>query len=269
MSNQKQLPAAGTYLARRPQLGVLYEKEETGSLCLALPVQLLSSPIAWSGKTTITLAKGDGTLQERNIDTMKKVFGWDGVDFDALINAPIPEDPNAPEFEVVCEQEVYQPTNGEARDVLRVVFVNAIGDSGSKMPEPADLKSVATKWGAKFKAIAGSAKPAAKPAASKSAKPAAKPAPAQQELPTTAAPASKPAASGPPGRKATPPPAAKSPRTSSQEEAWDKIRAAVAADTSDEDLGGKFWEAADKVAPGANYQLSPEQWGAVLTEFGI
>ena len=121
------------------------------------------------------------------------------------------------------------------------------------MKEPlgeADRKKVLTKWGGKFKAVSGKPAPvAAKPAAAPAAAPA-KPAPAK-------------GAPTPPSRK----PAAKA-RTSSQEESWAAFKKAN-ADADDNELAEKYYAAQDEVAPNANGELTPEQWGEVMTKLEI
>lgn len=253
----KALPAPGNHPARKDGNMVVYEAE-SGALCVALPVMLLSTEVAWKGKHTITIGKKDGTLQTRRIEDLKRIFGWDGINPFDLENI----DPdNTAEFEVVGEHETYTPPEGEAREVFKIIFLNPPGGS-QNMPEVLDeqgRKQLITKWGSKFKAVSGgkaAAKPAAQAAKPAAAKPGAK-----------AAAPSRPAAGGPPSRgksNAT----SVTPRTSTQEEVWQALVAANEG-VSEDELATKYYEAQDAVAPDANGELTPTQWGEVADNLGV
>lgn len=239
----KAIPNPGTYPAQTAGTMVVYETEN-GALCVAIPVKITGgTEVAWQGKHTVTLAKSDGTLQKKSIDTMKKVFGWDGVnpfDLEDLDTAEM-------NFEIVGEHSAFTPA-GETEEVItfKIQWLNPVGGS-TNMPEKIDRKTALAKWGSKFKAISGgtaTAKPAVKPAA---------------------APA-KPVVAGPPGRgKAE---AKKEVRTSTGEDVWAKL---VEGNPKEDEsvLGEKYYAAQYKVAPDANGELTPEQWGEVLTELGL
>lgn len=250
----KQLLAPGNYPARTNAKMVVYETEKTGSLCVAVPLNVVDAEgvAIWAGKTTITLGKADGTLMTKSIENLKKCFPeWDGVNPFGLEEI----EPGVNELSIVGEHEDYTPEatdeNPDPQSVtsFKVKWLNPPGGSGASMKEPLDeasRKKVLTKWGGKFKAI-GTAPKAAVPAA----KPAAAP--------------TKPAAKAPPSRK----PAAKAAdRTSSQEEVWTLLKKAN-EDESDDTLAAKFYEAQDEVAPGANGGLTDEQWGAVADKLGV
>ena len=127
------------------------------------------------------LEKKDGSLNTHTIDTLKGVFGWDGRDMSDLDSMDV----SAIALQVTCEAEEY---NGKTS--MKVKWLNA-GDSdpngGSISKDPAMVKSIASRLGAKLRANAGGTpvKPAAKPAATAAA-PAAKP--------TLKMPSAKPAA---------------------------------------------------------------------------
>jgi len=255
MSN---LIPAGNYPAKTNAKMVVYEAE-SGSLCVAVPLNALSpeGAVLWTGKTTITLGKADGTLMTKAIANLKKCFpDWDSSNPFALEDIEAGQH----ELEIVGEHESYTPRatdedpDPQPMDVFKVKWLNPPGGGSVAMKEPLDeasRKKVLTKWGGKFKAVSG--KPAAPAAA------AAKPAAA---APAKAAPA-KASPPTPPSRK----PAAKA-RTSSQEETWALLKKAN-PDDSDDDLAAKYYAAQDEVAPGANGELTPEQWGEVAAKLEV
>ena len=252
--SRKALPAPGTYPAQRNAAIVIYVAE-SGALCAAIPVQLIGSDVAWSGKATVTLGKSSGELQTRTIDNLKKVFGWDGADPFTLEDMAIQEDKSVAEFEVVGEIDTYQPPEGEARDVFKIQYLNPIGGS-SNMPERvADRKAVLSNWGSKFRAHSGGAsapKPSAKPAAA--------------AKPTVAA--KKAAAAGPPGRSAGSPATTAMPRSATIEEAWAAYEKANPG-TDQDDLAAKFYAAQDEVCGAGVESPTPQQWGEVMTKLGV
>lgn len=260
----KQLPQNGTYAAKLGGSIVVYETEE-GALCAAVPVTLIGSDVAWSGKTTMTIGKSDGTLQRRTIDTLKKVFGWDGLDPAWLSE----NDLSACEFEIVGEQEEYTPRqtddepNPQPRLQFKIRWINEPG-GGNRMPEPADRKAVMTKWGGKLKAISGGAAqkpaPASKPASAPS--PASKPAQAAAQPPKPAAPPAPPAKKAP--ARSTDDPLAP---TATMEEAWS---ACVKANEgkSEAEVGEVWYAKLEELHPGkTNSDLGLKDWGQVKAAF--
>lgn len=253
-----ELLAPGKYPAKTNAKMVVYEAE-SGSLCVAVPLNALSQDgtVIWSGKTTITLGNKDGVLNTRAIDNLKKCFpDWDSTNPFGLEDI----EPATHDLEIVGEHDQYTPqATDENPDpqpitVFRVKWLNPPGGGGVTMKEPlgeADRKKVLTKWGGKFKAVSG------KPALA-AAKPAASAAPAKSATP------SRPAAVTPPSRGKT----ATKARTSSQEESWAAFKKAN-ADTDDNELAEKYYAAQDEVAPNANGELTPEQWGEVMTKLGV
>ncbi len=245
----KSIPNPGTYPAQTAGAMVVYETEN-GALCVAIPVKITGgTEVAWQGKHTVTLGKSDGTVQTKSIATLKKVFGWDGVNPFELEDL----DTTAMEFEIVGEHQAYTPA-GETEEVMtfKIQWLNPVGGS-TNMPEKIDRKAALTKWGSKFKALSGTV---AKPAAAKPAAPAAK------------SPPAKPAVSGPPGRKAT----AAMARTSTQEEVWNGLVAANEG-ADEADLGQKYYDACDEVEAGSSADPSlldtPAKWGQVADKLGI
>jgi hypothetical protein len=241
----RQIPNAGTYQARvtQGQSIVVYETEHN-ALCLAIPVTLLNSEVAWSGKATVTIAKSSGEIQTRRVEEMKTIFGWDGADpfwLEDIEQGTLDEIV----FEIVGDQEEYTPPGEtESKTIFKIQWVNPLGGSaGAKMPEKVDRKQALAKWGSKFKAVSGGSKPAATPKLS----------------------TAKPAQAGPPGRKCT----AATARTSTQEEVWTALRKANPASVSDDELADKYYAAQDEVAPNAEGNLTIQQWGAVADKLGV
>lgn len=283
----RQIPNAGTYRARCSGPVVIYESPKTKALCAALPVMLVAAEgfpceVAWSGKHTVTIVKGDGTVQQRSLDTLKKVFGWDGLDPFWLSDQDLSEI----EFEIVGEHETYQPDptetdpEPEARLVFKIKWLNAPGES-AQMPEAADRKTVLAKFGSKFRALAGGKAITPKPAGAKPT-PAAKPEPADQDgdnvdeptpAPAKATPAkATPAKTSPPAASKTPPGKAKpkaaggQPRTSTMDECWAKLQE-VRPDLADEAALGEVWyrELGEQVPGKENPDVTIQEWGAFMT----
>ena len=259
----RNIPNAGTYPAKTCGQMVVYETEK-GALCVAIPVELLGSEVAWRGKHTATLAKQDGTLMARGIQDLKTIFEWDGLDPFALQDIEV----GAHEFEIVGEHQEYTPPGDDAQPVMtfKIIFMNPPGGS-SKMPamlEGNDAKAIRTKYASKFKALSGG-----KSASVTTRKPLGKPADDDEpELPAKKGPPTKPASSGPPSRKST----AATKRTSSQEEVWNAF--AKAHEGEDEgELGNQYWAAIAEVE-GVKInavvgELDPKQWGEVADKLEV
>jgi hypothetical protein len=229
----KNIPNAGTYPAKTTGQMVVYETEK-GALCVAIPVEIMGSEVAWRGKHTATLAKQDGTLMARGIQDLKTIFGWDGIDPFALQDIEV----GAHEFEIVGEHQEYTPPGDDAQPVMtfKIVFMNPPGGS-SKMPamlEGNDAKAIRTKYASKFKALSGG----------------------------------KSASSGPPSRKSTGAVA----RTSTQEEVWTAFAAAHEGEDEGE-LGKQYWAAVAEVEgtePDAvTGELDLKQWGEVAVKLEV
>lgn len=254
----QQIPQPGTYQGKVNGAVVVYEAE-SGALCLAIPVILTNSDVAWHGKHTMVLVKKDGEVVSRSMQTLKEVFpGFDGVDPFWLTEQDLGE----VVFDLVCVHEEFtpQPTenNPDPQPVMafKTQWLNAPG-GGSRMPDMADRKAILAKYGNKFRALAGG-KPAAKPSAAASA-----PAKAA-EAPAAKAPAKAPPTKGGPPAKAK---AAKP--TATVEEAWAACQKAN-PDMTDEQAGevyyGKIAELFPGVEPG---DLTGEQCAAVKAAFEV
>lgn len=263
------LPNPGTYTARRSGMMVV-EAKESGSLLLWIPYTLLNSEVNYAGKHCLTIGQKDGTLSERNIATLRKIWpDWDGQDLFALEEIPLPDDPQAPEFELAdCYHDnSYTPPGADEPVIqLKAAWLNPIGGT-QNMParmDDAERKKVLTQWGGKLRAASGGTKSAGKPAAASQ-----KPATASTKPAPASAPPSRPAAGGPPSRRGSPG-AGGTARTATQEEVWDALVAANGgAEANTDELSGTYWAAADEIAPGKNGELSPAEWGKVMTKLGM
>ena len=72
-----EIPQEGKYVCKLNGQLVIYEAS-TGSLCGAVPCVMVETGFTF--KHTLVLVKADGTIQTKTTDTLKAVFGWDGVD---------------------------------------------------------------------------------------------------------------------------------------------------------------------------------------------
>lgn len=257
--NKGTIPDAGDYTARL-NAKMVVEAKESGSLILWVPYALTNSEIKHTGKFCFTIGQKDGTINQRGLQDLKKIFPeWDGDDIFALENIE-PNEDGAAQFELAqCFHDNSYTPDGATEPVwqLKAKWMNPLGGT-TKMPEPMDAagrKSVLAAWGGKIRASLGG-KAAPKPAAAtKSAAPAKAP----------AAPP-KSAAGGPPSRRTVGGQA----RTATQQEVWEALANANGGAEADVDaLGTQFWEAAEEVAPNSNGDLTPAQWGAVAEKLGV
>jgi hypothetical protein len=258
----RQLPPPGNYNARRNDTIVVTESE-AGALLAWIPYVLCHPDwAAFTGKHMVVIGKKDGSLATKNIETLKKVFNWDGQNPFNLEEIPLPETEDA-EFELSqCYHDEY--ADGEETKIsFKANWLNPIGGT-TMMPEKVDesgRKEIITKWGSKFRAVSASsggktaAKPAAKPAAKAETPAAAKPA-AKSTAPKAAAAA--------PMRKST----AAVARTCNQDEVWGLLVAANEG-KSENELGEVYWDKVEELYPGKNGELSLSEWGKVATELGV
>jgi hypothetical protein len=63
---------------------------------------------------------------EGSVNTLREVFGWQGVDIREFANPILA----GLDVDAVCEQEWYQPDGGEGKNQEKVKFLNAPGGSG-------------------------------------------------------------------------------------------------------------------------------------------
>ena len=153
-----EIPQEGKYVCKLNGQLVIYEAS-TGSLCGAVPCVMVESGFTF--KHTLVLVKADGTIQTKTTDTLKAVFGWDGVDpFWLMDNSEDGRPMRAVEFEIVGGPE----TGDKGGQYFKSQWLNPLG-GGMKTPAAADRRSVLAKYGSKFAALAGaSTAPTAKPA---------------------------------------------------------------------------------------------------------
>lgn len=251
-----ELPNPGSYQAQQNGT-VIIRKEQSGSIMAYIPFLLLGSN--FSETHNLTLGARDGTLQQKNIETLKAVFpNWNPEELEDI---PMPDDGSEPpKFELAdCyHDDSYVPEGAEAPVIqFRAKWFNVVGGGRRKPMTDEERKAAVAGWKVKVKGLFGkSAKPAAtKPAVAQSA-----PAAAAKSAPVKAA------SSGPPSRKT----AGGVARTSTQEEVWNALVEAN-PDVSEEENGQKFYEALDAVVPGSSDDpsvLTPTQWGAIAVHLG-
>ena len=230
-----EIPNEGKYVCKLNAPLVIYEAS-TGSLCGAVPCVMVDSGFTF--KHTMVLVKADGTIQTKTTDTLKAVFGWDGVDpFWLMDNSEDGGAMRSVEFEIVGGPE----TGDKGGQYFKSQWLNPLG-GGLKTPMAADRRSVLAKYGNKFQALAGVARPnnAAPPV----------PRTSQRNVPTTP----------PPSKSPMPAPA-------SMEEAWAQLN---------ESNPGKDGAAIEKIwfdtiatlfPNKSNTDLKPHEWGKLKAEF--
>jgi hypothetical protein len=231
-----ELPLEGKYVCKLNGQLVIYEAS-TGSLCGAVPCVMVDSGFTF--KHTLVLVKADGTIQTKTTDTLKSVFGWDGVDpfwlMDQSADGGAMRDVD---FEIVGGPE----TGDRGGQYFKSQWLNPLG-GGMKTPAAADRRSVLAKYGSKFQALAGTAT-------------------------TTAAKAlATPAAKSPPVPKAAPtapPPGAP---TATMEEAWAALNEAQTGKPA-EAIEKLWFDTIARLFPNkSNTDLKPHEWGKLKAEF--
>ena len=229
-----EIPQEGKYVCKLNGQLVIYEAS-TGSLCGAVPCVMVDSGFTF--KHTLVLVKADGTIQTKTTDTLKAVFGWDGVDpFSLMDNSVDGGAMRDVEFEIVGGPE----TGDKGGQYFKSQWLNPLG-GGMKTPAAADRRSVLAKYGSKFQALAAGAAPAAKvPAAAAKAPPVPKSAPI-----------------APPPRAAT----------STMEEAWAALNEAQAGKPA-EAIEKLWFDTIARLFPNkSNTDLKPHEWGKLKAEF--
>ena len=231
-----EIPQEGKYVCKLNGQLVIYEAS-TGSLCGAVPCVMVDSGFTF--KHTLVLVKADGTIQTKATDTLKAVFGWDGVDPFALMDNSV--DGGAMrdvEFEIVGGPE----TGDKGGQYFKSQWLNPLG---MKTPAAADRDSVLAKYGNKFAALAGvAATPANSATTGKSA---------ALKIPTV-----------PKAAPVAPPPGAV---TATMEEAWAALNEAQSGKAAD--VIEKVWfDTIARLFPNkSNTDLKPHEWGKLKAEF--
>ena len=230
-----EIPQEGKYVSKLNGQLVIYEAS-TGSLCGAVPCVIVDTGFTF--KHTLVLVKADGTIQTKTTDTLKAVFGWDGLDPFWLMDNSIDDGAmRSVEFEIVGGPE----TGDKGGQYFKSQWLNPLG-GGLKTPVAADRRSVLAKYGSKFAALASSATTTV-----------AKPAPAAPKAPPV--PKTAPLA---------PPPGAP---TATMEEAWSALNEAQTGKPAE--AVEKIWfDTIARVFPNkSNTDLKPHEWGKLKAEF--
>jgi len=235
-----EIPQEGKYICKLNGQLVIYEAS-TGSLCGAVPCVVVETGFTF--KHTLVLVKADGTIQTKTTDTLKAVFGWDGVDpfwlMDSSLDGGAMRDV---EFEIVGGPE----TGDKGGQYFKSQWLNPLG-GGMKTPAAADRRSVLAKYGNKFAALAGVS------ATSTNSATTGRPGPAAPKAP----PVPKAAPVGPP-------PGA---TTATMEEAWAALNEAQSGKAAD--VIEKIWfDTIARLFPNkSNTDLKPHEWGKLKAEF--
>ena len=235
-----EIPSEGKYVCKLNGQLVIYEAS-TGSLCGAVPCVMVDSGFTF--KHTMVLVKADGTIQTKTTDTLKAVFGWDGVDPFWLMDQSLPGgDLLSVEFEIVGGPE----TGDKGGQYFKSQWLNPLG-GGLKTPAAADRRSVLAKYGSKFQALASSATTGK--AAREDARPTV-PAPKAPPVPKTA--------------PLAPPPGALS---ATMEEAWATLNEANTGKPAV--VIEKIWfDTIAQLFPNkSNTDLKTHEWGKLKAEF--
>lgn len=227
-----EIPQEGKYVCKLNGQLVIYEAS-TGSLCGAVPCVMVDSGFTF--KHTLVLVKADGTIQTKTTDTLKAVFGWDGVDPFALMDNSV--DGGAMrevEFEIVGGPE----TGDKGGQYFKSQWLNPLGGS-MKTPAAADRRSVLAKYGSKFQALAG--------------------------VPATPGKSAAPTApKAPPVPKSAP---VAPPQVATMEEAWATLNEANPGKPA-EALEKIWFDTIAKLFPNkSNTDLKPHEWGKLKAEF--
>lgn len=158
------MPEVGTHNDVEIIERVLTEKA-TGTLELAMRCKVGNAEII----AYQYLVAKDGTPSERTIRTLREATGWDGQ-LETICEGEWPL------VQIVVEDEIYQE-----RERRRVKWVNPNNSEGAGPLKGDDIKALAAKYGAKFRALAGgvpASKAPPKPATKADPKPKAAPKPA-------------------------------------------------------------------------------------------
>jgi hypothetical protein len=233
-----EIPQEGKYMCKLNGQLVIYEAS-TGSLCGAVPCVMLESGFTF--KHTLVLVKADGTIQTKTTDTLKAVFGWDGVDpFWLMDNSVDGGVMRSVEFEIVGGPE----TGDKGGVYFKSQWLNPLG-GGMKTPAAADRRSVLAKYGSKFQALAGVGGE-------------------RPEVRGQKAEVSGPIPPVPKAAPITPPPGAP---VATMEEAWAALNEAQAGKPA-EAIEKEWFDTIARVFPNkSNTDLKPHEWGKLKAEF--
>lgn len=207
------------YSGRPTGAASVYENEK-GSLVVCVEIEVEGESL----RHYATIATERDGVNKKTIENLKEIFGWDGQDpFWFVDNGA-----DYCEREVSVTIELRNSQNGNT--YASIQWLNPPGRSfGSDLPQSGNRQALLSKYGSKFRAIAGGA---------------------PMKPPAKAPPA-------PPKKNATPTPS-KAQRKSDQMSCWAKYCENGGTDD------GWFKMIAEAV-PGVDQgDLTPEQWGQVL-----
>jgi len=242
-----EIPQEGKYVCKLNGQLVIYEAS-TGSLCAAVPCVVIAPPMheGFTFKHTMVLVKADGTIQSKTTDTLKAVFGWDGVDPFWLMDSSEEGAPmRSVEFEIVGGPE----TGDRGGLYFKSQWLNPLG-GGLKTPMAADRRSVLAKYGNKFQALSQSAERGTRSA--------------EQGTPARKAP---PVPGGAQRRTVPPPSGPPQGATATMEEAWAVLNEAQAGQPADT-IERTWFETLARLFPNkTNTDLKPHEWGRLKAEF--
>ena len=236
-----EIPSEGKYVCKLNGQLVIYEAT-TGSLCGAVPCVMVDSGFTF--KHTLVLVKADGTIQTKTTDTLKAVFGWDGVDpfwlMDQSADGGAMRDVD---FEIVGGPE----TGDKGGQYFKSQWLNPLG-GGMKTPAAADPRSVLAKYGSKFQALAGGGGQKSEARSQNGGVP---------RVPTAAR------ASQPPPPPSGPPQGA----PATMEEAWAALNEANTGKPA-EIIEKAWFDTIARLFPNkSNTDLKPHEWGKLKAEF--
>jgi len=243
-----EVPQEGKYECRLKDQMVIYEAA-TGSLCGAMQCEMIES--GYTLKHTVTLVKADGTIQTKTTDTLKAVYGWDGLDPFWLMDNSVDGGPmRSVEFEIVGGPE----TGDRGGVYFKSKWLNPLGGA-MRTPVAADRRSVLAKYGTKFQALANTGGQKSEVRGQ------------QPEVRGQRSEVGGQSVAVPPipkARAATPPPGAP---TATMEEAWAALNEAQTGKPAE--AVEKLWfDTIARVFPNkSNTDLKPHEWGKLKAEF--
>jgi hypothetical protein len=235
-----EIPQEGKYVCKLNGQLVIYEAS-TGSLCGAVPCVMVETGFVF--KHTLVLVKTDGTIQTKTTDTLKAVFGWDGMDpFWLMDNSEDSGPMRAVEFEIVGGPE----TGDKGGLYFKSQWLNPLG-GGMKTPAAADRRSVLAKYGGKFAALAGAG--------------------GRSSVDNNQLPVGRPATAKVPQVPKAPPIAPPQGATATMEEAWAMLNETQAGKPAE--VIEKMWfDTIGRLFPNkTNTDLKPHEWGKLKVEF--
>jgi hypothetical protein len=244
------LPAEGTYQARRSGK-IIIEETKDEAILAAIPYSLCGTA-AFSDVHRVCIVKKDGTVMAKNVDALKKVFGWDGLNFFDLENIDVPEG-NAPEFELAdCVHEEFIPKatdeNPDPQAIMRfkASWFNPLGGRNLAPMADDDRTRLAKKFASKLRALSGAG------AKSKTTEepPAEDPPPKEEETESD---------EPPPRRSKTTSAMA---RTSTQQEVWNALEKKHKPKDKKKFAQDVMWKKVDELF-GEKDPLTPQEWGKV------